>query len=1217
MRIALVIHGFPPENMAGSEVYTCNLALELARRHEVSVFHRVADPERPEYEIQKREYRGLKITTINNNFRNCPEFSWTYRNDEIARRFGEFLDETRPEVVHFHHLTCLSTTCVHEARRRSIPTLYTLHDFWLICQRGQLLRRDLQICPGPSPEACATCLASQIAMGGKSRKAAQALKKGLPPLRRGGRAKELLRKVFLLSSKTLKGGNDRAAEEIRKREEHIREVFSLVDIFISPSEFVRARFIEAGVPAEKTRYLDNGFDTSLFKDVTRKPSEKIRFGYLGTWIPSKGVHVLLKAFGRVRDKKALLTVHGRPAPYDGYRDYESELRDLARANPAIRLAGPYDNRDVGRLLSEIDVLVVPSIWYENSPLTVHEAYLAGVPVLASEIGGLAEYVGQGRGGVNFRAGDHEDLYRKICAIIDDPSLIEEMRGTIPPVKSIDENAVELEEIYRELSAPAVPCGYDFKSNLFTAEVKKEGKGFSECAYPRFKHKEMVNKSAFKVGGEERRVLFEHPAIRVGDTSMTLAFRKVEIRQGDALEFGIGINEEAWDKPGDGVDFEVLVKEGGTLSSVFKKYVDPKGKEADRKWFDERVGLGAFEGRTIEILFRTSAGPRGDTEYDWAGWSEPSVVSADGARRRLLDELEGAFIVRYEKKEEEVLEDVLYLGDDARHVVSLDKGVELLYRGVPVPRGARLRLGMGARTGGGGVGLKGGLEIDIKCGAKEETIFSKNALAVLSKRLTSRAWHDVEIDLSRFGGREVDFLFRNRSAQALGLGPLELISGEKRKIRPRRPGRTNVLIITLDAVRADRMGFMGARGMETPCLDRFAREGVVFTNHFAQSHITIPSHLSLLSSQFPRTIKTLDNYQYNLPPLDTIAERLGRHGYRTSAVVSVSLLNPSWCRGIERGFDEYFPVLGRERTATQALNILGNWIEGLGTEPFFSWIHLYDAHFPYQAPRPFHGMYNKGVSSMEAPSIDEIKLHPQTRKWLTDRGITKMDLSVGEYNAEVTYLDHELNRLFERMEALGVLDNTLVIITADHGECLGERGSFFSHVGVFDETMRIPLVMRLPGRLPAGKRVEAMSMNIDLVPTAMDVLGLGEEKTGMEGESLLPLLEGGAGRVHEYVIDEGGHGAQVAVRTEKWKFIKTLDDISYLANFERKRGEVELFDLEADPGERDNVAEKHREVTERFSAMLDEWLASRAGGQKAEQIEADDETKKKLEALGYL
>jgi len=187
---------------------------------------------------------------------------------------------------------------------------------------------------------------------------------------------------------------------------------------------------------------------------------------------------------------------------------------------------------------------------------------------------------------------------------------------------------------------------------------------------------------------------------------------------------------------------------------------------------------------------------------------------------------------------------------------------------------------------------------------------------MGKRLTKKVWHDVDIDLSKYGGEEVDFHFINKSGKVMGLGPLKIVSKVKKNIKRRDISHTNVLIITLDAVRADHLGFMGNKTVKTPCMDGMAGEGVVFTNNFAQSHITIPSHVSLLASKYPRSIKTMDNYQYNFPVLDTIAERLGREGYRSSAIVSAALLNPEWCRGLERGFTDYFPVLGMERAGSQ-------------------------------------------------------------------------------------------------------------------------------------------------------------------------------------------------------------------------------------------------------------------------------------------------------------
>src|SRR5579862_3384773 len=162
MKILQVIHTFPPISQAGSEIYTFNLSKELAKHHELFVAYRVADANRPEYDVQRGKYEGLGIWTINNTFRNFKSFEDTYRNDEIAARFGKFLDEIRPDVVHFQHVTCLSTTCVHEAKKRKIPVVFTLHDYWLICPRGQFVKRDLTLSEEQDDVSCVQCMAYQL-----------------------------------------------------------------------------------------------------------------------------------------------------------------------------------------------------------------------------------------------------------------------------------------------------------------------------------------------------------------------------------------------------------------------------------------------------------------------------------------------------------------------------------------------------------------------------------------------------------------------------------------------------------------------------------------------------------------------------------------------------------------------------------------------------------------------------------------------------------------------------------------------------------------------------------------------------------------------------------------------------------------------------------------------------------------------------------------------
>jgi glycosyltransferase involved in cell wall biosynthesis len=222
-----------------------------------------------------------------------------------------------------------------------------------------------------------------------------------------------------------------------------------VDLFLAPSHFLRETFLRVGLPAEKIRYSDYGMNLELFAEFQRTPSDLLRFGFTGTLIPSKGVHVLVEAFNGIAPARASLQIWGMDLPYDGYEHYGHELRQLA-TNPSIRFMGPYANTEVARILAEIDVLVVPSIWYENSPLTIHEAFLSHTPVIAANLGGMAEYVQHMHNGLLFRPRDPADLRAQMMTLIENPDLLELLRANISAVKSIAENALEMERLYHEL-----------------------------------------------------------------------------------------------------------------------------------------------------------------------------------------------------------------------------------------------------------------------------------------------------------------------------------------------------------------------------------------------------------------------------------------------------------------------------------------------------------------------------------------------------------------------------------------------------------------------------------------------------------------------------------------------------------------------------------------------------------------------------------------------
>ncbi len=446
MKIVQVIHGFPPYAMAGSEIYTYHLSQELLKSHEVYIFCRVSDCSREEYATDQYIYDGLTVFTLNNTFRYCDIFEKTYKNDIISGIFGNFLDRIRPDIVHFGHLTCLSTTFIREAKKRTISVVFTLHDYWLLCQRGQFLKRDLLICPEQNDRECAKCLVEPYAaFWGKKGRLISLWKKNT----RDFFGVSLWLKTIFQKLKAT--GEKENIALIRDRMKHIYEEIELVDTFISPSKYMMNQFCNHAIPTKKIVYLDYGFDISGFEYRERTKSDRIRFGYLGTLIPSKGIHLLIEAFNtiRIQDKDIELKIYGKEVPYEGFPHYGDSLRSMVKTEN-IKFMGEYHFKKIAQILSEIDIVVVPSLWNENSPLVIHEAFLAKVPVIASRCGGITELVQHGMNGFLFERGNIDDLRMAMETVIQSPQILEKFRQHIPQVKTIQENTEEIINIYNAL-----------------------------------------------------------------------------------------------------------------------------------------------------------------------------------------------------------------------------------------------------------------------------------------------------------------------------------------------------------------------------------------------------------------------------------------------------------------------------------------------------------------------------------------------------------------------------------------------------------------------------------------------------------------------------------------------------------------------------------------------------------------------------------------------
>ena len=272
---------------------------------------------------------------------------------------------------------------------------------------------------------------------------------------------------------------------------------------------------------------------------------------------------------------------------------------------------------------------------------------------------------------------------------------------------------------------------------------------------------------------------------------------------------------------------------------------------------------------------------------------------------------------------------------------------------------------------------------------------------------------------------------------------------------------NILLITLDTTRADRLGCYGHAAASTPALDQLAAGGTCFDSAFAQIPLTLPSHASLLTGMHPAELGILDNGRAALPDdVETLAETCRDRGYRTAAFLAASVLDGRF--GLSAGFDVYDDELpappggviefDQERPANVVCDRALAWLAGNTDSPFFCWVHFFDPHGPYEPPEPF-------------------------RSRLAD-----------PYDGEVAFADTQVGRLMSWLQAHELADRTLVVVASDHGEGLGEHGESAHGVFLYDSTIRVPLILSMPTRIAAGRRVTAVVSLVDILPTLLELLG---------------------------------------------------------------------------------------------------------------------------------
>jgi glycosyltransferase involved in cell wall biosynthesis len=461
MRILHAIHDFLPRHQAGSEIYAFELCRAQAADHHVTVLCGEYDVLRRHGQVTWRVHKGLPVIELVNNWA-CASFEDTYRSPIINDRIAHVLHAVQPDVIHVHNLLNLSFELPAMAHARGIPVVATLHDYALVCPTGgqRIHRAEQYVCHVIDTDRCVRCfrespihahisfgklanLAAPAALGtispapGVMHRAAVALRRRFPRL-----ALQAARAMPTVTT-TKREVDDRLAAA--------RRVFNEVDLFVAPSRSIADEFQRLGVDAAKIRVSDYGFVPLLpnsrnGNDGTRRP---LRIGYVGTIVWHKGVHVLLDAVHGLPPTGYELKIFGNP---NVFPDYAADLRAAAAGLP-VQFMGAFDRGRIAEVYAQIDVLVVPSLWLENSPLVIHEAFMAGIPVVGARIGGIADLINHGRSGLLYDPASPSELQAALGGLIQDPKRLKELAEcarTVPRVKSIAEDAQEWERTYAEV-----------------------------------------------------------------------------------------------------------------------------------------------------------------------------------------------------------------------------------------------------------------------------------------------------------------------------------------------------------------------------------------------------------------------------------------------------------------------------------------------------------------------------------------------------------------------------------------------------------------------------------------------------------------------------------------------------------------------------------------------------------------------------------------------
>lgn len=543
--------------------------------------------------------------------------------------------------------------------------------------------------------------------------------------------------------------------------------------------------------------------------------------------------------------------------------------------------------------------------------------------------------------------------------------------------------------------------------------------------------------------------------------------------------------------------------------------------------------------------------------------------------------------------------------------------------VNIPSDSTLEFGAGIYWGADPIQKTGGTrEVDFSVSLRhrngDDQVFNKKMTLTAAAPLT---FHRQRVDLAGFAGQEVDLVFTTRGrpdSLAFWFNPILFRTQDE---------APNVILVSLDTLRADHLACYGYSRATSPNLDKLAADSVLFQNTFASSPWTLPSHVSLLTGldEVNHGVRTLSDKMN--PGLPVLADYLRVRGFVTGAFTGGGFVHGIY--GFSRGFDSFRiegRVLSNNGAQTLADSVLP-WLENNRRRKFFLFLHTYQIHQPYFSPAPFNKMFLDPDAALDRVDPGGLRLNMENRYQPATEAQRRN--YIGLYDAEIRYTDEALiGVLVDRLKTLGLYDRTMLVVTSDHGEEFFEHKAWEHGHALYNESIKVPLLVKFPGSREGGTRVKKIVRLTDIMPTILEEMGIDFPRKALDGRSLLELVREREGQGPERTFRSERSGDLVedripgrkAVNQGSFKVIVnepfTPEQLAYFRFPPPNRERLEVYDLAADPGETLNLALSRPDLARSLRKYLEERMKP-TGKRPAPSSASIEDVREELKALGYI